>query len=225
MAEMRQLLGEAKKNDSVVLLRHQIESKAEQAKQEINLAHKEARRRDMLAREDNERLLGLLREECANFQELLNHLFGKSGSRGSTGNYNIMSSSTSNSSNIRSRSRINSIVRSSSRSVKSDRRSRVVRFSGNSCRRNNSTNNRSSSSTPSDVGRGLTWSWWRLARDTTGRASIVWESLSYYPTKPWLIKPHINAQGGSPEALFNEQHANARAIIERTFGKKVDFDP
>ncbi|XP_052895490.1 putative nuclease HARBI1, partial [Anopheles moucheti] len=41
---------------------------------------------------------------------------------------------------------------------------------------------------------------------------------SAYPSKPWLIKPHRNADPNSSEALFNEQHAKARAIVERTFG-------
>ncbi|XP_058122849.1 putative nuclease HARBI1 [Anopheles ziemanni] len=41
---------------------------------------------------------------------------------------------------------------------------------------------------------------------------------SAYPSKPWIIKPHRNANQNSPEAEFNEKHAKARSIIERTFG-------
>ncbi|XP_035895720.1 putative nuclease HARBI1 [Anopheles stephensi] len=41
---------------------------------------------------------------------------------------------------------------------------------------------------------------------------------SAYPSQPWLIKPHRNAESNTTEALFNEQHAKARAIVERTFG-------
>nr|XP_049465483.1 putative nuclease HARBI1 [Anopheles coluzzii] len=41
---------------------------------------------------------------------------------------------------------------------------------------------------------------------------------SAYPSKPWLIKPRRNAEPNSPDSLFNEQHAKARSIIERTFG-------
>uniref|UniRef100_A0A182PWY8 DDE Tnp4 domain-containing protein n=1 Tax=Anopheles epiroticus TaxID=199890 RepID=A0A182PWY8_9DIPT len=48
--------------------------------------------------------------------------------------------------------------------------------------------------------------------------NVLMVSDSAYPTKPWLIKPHRNAAPNSPEAIFNQHLAKARAVIENAFG-------
>ncbi|XP_052870595.1 putative nuclease HARBI1, partial [Anopheles cruzii] len=41
---------------------------------------------------------------------------------------------------------------------------------------------------------------------------------SAYPSKPWIVTPKRNAAVNSPEAMYNNRHAMARNVIERSFG-------